>query len=88
MFALDDADVVDKLIEVLNRELRCIRIRSDVQAIAEIMKSDVRKCIQSGVLKVPRRYVLVKAIVADAELIGYAGRECVIFARIHQCECD
>ena len=84
MFAFYDADVVDKLIEVLNRELRRISIWPNVQAIAEIKESDVWKLIQSRVLEVTRRYVLVKAVETHAELIRYVGREGVVFACVNQ----
>src|SRR5882724_1147683 len=69
VLSLDEADVVHHLVEVLDRELRSILIGSYIQTISEIKKSDVWKCIQSGVVEVSRRYVLVKAIETEAELI-------------------
>src|SRR5258708_39990234 len=86
MFALDDADVVDDLVEVSNRKLRSFAVRPNDQAATKVKQCHIGKYIKPRIFEVARRYVLVEAIEAHTEFIRNVRGESVVLAEIEQRE--
>src|ERR1700751_2376914 len=75
------AYVVDNLIRVLNRELRSLGIGAELQAVAaQIEQDDIRKRVESRILKTTVGQDVVVAVVADTELVKDRRAERVVFA--------
>ena len=79
MLALHPTDVVGELIKVLNRELRRVAVRTDVQI--EVVENNVGELIQPRILEVTRRQRVVKPIVSEAHFVGEVRREVMIFGQ-------
>src|SRR6266436_556041 len=78
VIALGPGHVVNGLIEILNGELRSIRVGPDLQA--EIEEKQVGETIQAREAEIARRSVIVEAIESDTQLVGNARVESMEFS--------
>jgi len=68
--SLAPAEVINTLIKVLNGELRSLRIRPDLKAIATQIKQDeIGKGVQPGVAEVSIRQLVEIPIKANPEFV-------------------
>ena len=74
--ALHPVHVIRNLIRVLDGELRRISIRPDIQV--QIVHNDIGELVQSREFEIARGRRVVKAVVAQAELIRQIWSEVMI----------
>src|ERR1700686_4651903 len=73
VFAFDPADVIDKLVEVLDRGLGSIAIRPNVQTVTEVKQKNIGELVESRILEVASGNILLEAVETHPEFVGHSG---------------